>query len=352
MKDLYNILGLHRDATTDEIKRAYRRLAHQYHPDKNPSAQAEERFKEATAAYETLSDPKKRKRYDQFGSMGFNPGVDLGQNLKNIFSDLFKKRGVASSKRGKDRTIELTVDFNTAIHGGEEAITLTRASRCLLCTGTGAKPGTDLKGCHACEGSGEIRVQQGMLSVSKRCGYCHGKGRIIHTPCEACVGEGVIDKPSQLRVKIPPGTDTGTTLRYAGEGERGFSGTNPGDLKVLLTVSPHPVLDRTGPDLYCEIPVPVMTLILGGSVDVPTTGTIVRMKIPPQTQNGKIFRLRGKGAPALNSPERRGDQHVTVRAEIPTNLSAAQITLVQELRQLAQPDNYPEARHFWERAKD
>ena len=357
MKDLYRTLGVFKADTSDEIKRAYRKLAHQYHPDKNPDNEsAEERFKQATEAYEILIDAKKRKKYDQFGSFNFDPDSNLGQNVSDLFGDLFSdffsKRSASHDKKaGRDRTVELTIDFETAIAGGEEIIELNRTSRCITCNGTGSAPGTELRMCHACGGGGEIRVQQGLLSVSKKCSYCQGKGRIIPHSCKTCEGEGVVDKPTALKVQIPPGSDDGTTLRYAGEGERSFSGSTQGDLLIVLAVDPHALFRREGDSLYCELPVPITTLILGGQIDVPVVGGAVRMKLPPATHNGRVFRLRGKGSPKLNRKGEVGDLHVTVVAEIPVELTEKQRELLKALQKEDRPDNYPDRKAFWDKTK-
>ena len=280
----------------------------------------------------------------------------MGQNFSDLFGDLFsdffaKRSSNRNKKPGRDRTVELTIDFETAIAGGEEVIEINRTSRCITCNGTGSAPGTELRMCHACGGGGEIRIQQGLLSVSKKCSYCQGKGRIIPHGCKTCNGEGVVDKPTQLKVKIPPGSDEGTTLRYGGEGERSFSGESPGNLLIILTVDPHPIFKRDGESLYCELPVPITTLILGGQIDVPIVGGAVRMKLPPGTHNGRVFRLRGKGAPKLNRKGDAGDLHVTVVAEIPVQLSEKQEELLKALQKEDHSDNYPDREEFWEKAK-
>lgn len=357
MQNLYTVLGVPKNASNEEIKRAYRKLAHQYHPDKNPNdKRAEERFKQATQAYEVLSDTKKRKKYDQFGAFNFDPNANLGQNFSDLFGDLFSdffSKGSQGKKKGqaKDTEVELAIDLPTAITGGQEILEITRTSRCSSCSGTGSAPGTDLRMCHACGGGGEIRVQQGLLSVSKKCSYCKGKGRIIPNACKSCKGEGVVDKPTQLKVKIPPGVDEGTTLRYSGEGGATFSNAQTSDLKIVLTIQPHPIFERSGDTLFCQLPVPVTTLMVGGHIEVPIIGGSVRMKVPPETPNGKVFRLRAKGSPTLARPNSPGDLHVTLVAEIPTQLSPKQQELLRAFAKAEQPGNYPNSKSFLEKAK-
>lgn len=360
MSDYYDVLGVSRGATGDEIKTAYRRLAHKYHPDKNPGDKgAEERFKQTSEAYEVLSDPKKRRQYDRFGRVG-GPGLGgfgagqggagaqgFGDVFSEIFGDFFgKKRSPHGRERGRDRTYTLNIPFITAALGGEQVIDVVRGTRCEPCSGTGAKPGTSPQLCQACGGSGEIRVQQGLFSVGKRCSYCRGRGRVINDPCKSCKGDGRIDRPTQLKVKIPPGADDGTTLRYSGEGEPGQNGGPPGDLRVVLEVTPHPVLTREGADIHCELPITFIEATLGGQVDVPTLHGRVRMKIPPGTQNGTVLRLRGKGT-AKTAGGERGDQHVTVKVEIPQNLNAQERATVQGLSQLDDVRHHPLRQRFW-----
>lgn len=360
--DYYKILGVSRTASADEIKTAYRKLAHKYHPDKNPGdTVAEERFKEASEAYEVLSDPKKRKQYDRFGRVGAGfgggarPGAGAAPGFGDVFGDIFgdffsgTRRGSRTTReRGRDRTYTLKVSFDMAASGGEKVIDVKRGKKCDTCTGTGAKPGTSPQLCQACGGSGEIRVQQGLFSVSKRCGYCNGRGRIINHPCMTCGGEGRIEILTQLKVKIPAGADDGTTLRYAGEGEPGVNGGPPGDLRVVLEVLPHPVFKRDGADVHLELPITFVQAALGATVDVPTVDGKVRMKIPPGTQAGTVLRLRGKGVARL-SGSGRGDQHVILKVEVPRGLSRSEQKLVEQLEELNDGRHYPEREAFWKR---
>lgn len=360
MMDLYAVLGVERSATADDIKRAFRRLAHQLHPDKNPGdKQAEERFKEATHAYEVLSDPGARQRYDRMGAAAHAAseprrtpaGQGVGEVFSEIFGDIFGKRGATVRERGKDRRLELEVDFRTAIFGGEQIVQVTRSQRCSGCRGTGARPGSAPQLCHACGGSGAIHVQQGVLEVNRRCNYCRGRGKIIAAPCAPCQGLGIIETPAQLRVKVPPGVEDGTTLRYAAEGEAGVGGGPPGDLRVVLNVAPHPIFERQGHDLHCELPVPLVDAALGAYVEVPTLDGRVRMRLPPGTQTGRVFRLRGKGVP-LAGGEGRGDQHVTIVVEVPQNVGDRERALLEQLRACQSAGSYPRFEEFWQRVRD
>ncbi|MBI5509624.1 MAG: molecular chaperone DnaJ [Deltaproteobacteria bacterium] len=350
-KDYYEVLGVDRDASDDAIKKAYRRLAHRHHPDKNPdNPAAEERFKEVTQAYEVLSDPAKRKKYDRFGHLGGGagfagaPGEGFAQNVGDVFSeifgDFFGRREKRGRERGRDRVLELKVDFHTAAEGGEGEVEVQRSKRCDACSGTGAAPGSAPQICYACGGSGEIRVQQGLLSVAKKCTYCRGRGRIITKPCTSCDGSGASSRPATLKVRIPAGADDDTVLRYAGEGEPGQNGGPAGDLKITLKVEPHPFFKRRGADLLCDVPISVADAALGAQIEVPTLDGKVRMKIPPGTQSGKVFRLRGKGLPSLEHHE-HGDQHVTVIVETPHPLSDKEAALVAKLKDLEADDHYP-----------
>ena len=371
MRDLYEVLGVNRDASASDIKKAYRSLAHRYHPDKNPgNAGAEEKFKEATHAYDILGDADKRQRYDRFGAAGVGgggpqdyaqAGAGFAQNVGDVFSEIFgdffkgaRPPGAGPRQpreKGRDRNVHLSVDFAAALAGGERTVEVTRAERCGTCTGTGAKPGTTPALCHACGGAGEIRAQQGLFSVNKRCAYCRGRGRIMTDPCKDCDGQGQVERRSQLKVKIPAGAATGTTLRYAGEGEGGSHGASSGDLRVVLEVAEHPLFRREGADLFCDVPVSFSEAALGGQVEVPTLQGRVRMKLPPGTLTGKVLRLRGKGMPRLGTDKEFGDLNVTVLVETPQNLSSAQRALYEQLQALDEAGTYPLRQALWDRAK-
>lgn len=365
VRDFYDILGVSRQASEKEIKRAYRKLAHELHPDKNPDDHAaEERFKEATVAYDVLSDAQKRKRYDRVGPAGWGGSAgapdfeeaakNVGDVFSEIFGDFFRGRRPSPNsrrERGRDRRVDITVDFETAVRGGEHLVDVERNERCMHCAGTGAKPGSSPQLCHACGGTGTIKVQQGLFSVSKQCGYCGGRGRIVIEPCVHCEGRGYNTRSTKLRVRIPPGSSEGTTLRYGGEGEPGINGGNPGDLRIVLSVKSHEFYRRDGDDIRVEIPLSVYDAILGAQIEVPTLWGPVRMRVPPETQHGSVLRLRGKGAPragAANDTD-RGDQHVTVALEIPVGLDDEQRQRVEKLRDSGSADQFPKMRSFAER---
>jgi molecular chaperone DnaJ len=337
--DHYSVLGLERGASAEEIKRAYRRLAKQHHPDKNPGDKAaEERFKQVTQAYETLSDPGKRKHYDRFGQAG--PGAaGIGDMFSEIFGDFFSRRPTHAPSV-PDRRYTLAVDFRAALHGAERDLEVEVSDACARCHGTGARPGTAPQLCKACGGGGEIRVQQGVFSVAKCCTYCQGRGRVIPHPCESCAGEGQRARASTLKIRVPPGSEDGTVLRYAGKGEH--KDGHSGDLLVELRVKAHPLFRRAGSDLHVEIPVRAVDAILGAQVEVPTLSGRVRMTIPPGTQDGDVFRLRGKGVPD------RGDQQVTVRIEIPQHLDAGMRNAMEALAGLEDARHYPKWRRFYD----
>jgi len=357
MKDLYDILGVDRQADLDEIKKAYRRAALRYHPDKNPdNPEAEKRFKEATRAYEILSDETKRKRYDRYGAAGVGEGgfaqgpSGFGDVFGDIFGDIFGRRQNTARKRGEDRELYLRITLREAANGVEKVVRVPRHVRCDPCSGTGAKPGTTPQLCHACGGSGELRVQQGLFGVSKRCTYCKGRGKIITKPCASCRGEGRNEKISQLKVKVPGGADNGTIVRYRGEGYPGSHGAPSGDLRVVIEVEENALFRREGDDLRCEVPISFAAALLGGQVEVPTLEGEVRMTVPAGTQSGKVFRLRGKGMPRLSGGG-RGDQHVSVRVETPGNLSDAERQAVESLRDIDDDAHYPERAEFRRKMK-
>ncbi len=327
MRDLYRVLGLKPDASTTEIKRAYRKLAHAHHPDKTPGDQkAEERFKEAATAYAILSDPEQRRRYDHevrapFGRHGggARSSSGFGDVFSEIFGDFLGRKDPPAQKKGADRDYRLTIDFRIAVYGGTRVVQVTRGQTCDLCHGTGAKPGTVPLICHACGGGGQIRVQRGLFSVAKQCGYCQGRGRINREPCPTCKGNRRVDRQTALEVRIPASTENGAVIRYAGGGEPGQHGGSPGDLRIIIGVTPHPLFTRKGSDLHLELPVSIREAALGASIEVPTLDGTVRMRLPAGTQSGRIFRLRGKGGPKDKSGE-RGDEHVTVIVETPEEL--------------------------------
>jgi len=363
MQDHYAVLGVSRDASPQELKRAYRKLAMQFHPDKNPNdQQAEERFKEATQAYKVLADIEQRKQYDMFGGQGLNGGAEpapsapspdappRGSKVSDVFGDIFgdffkKKNKTNVQKRGKDTKQTIRIPFKTAISGGERVIDIERVDLCAACDGKGYPPDAIPAVCGACAGAGSISVQQGLFSVRQPCTYCRGVGKVITTPCEVCEGGGSVERLRQLPVKIPPGADNGTVLRYPGEGEPSENGGPPGDLRVVISVRPHPIFQRNGDTVIVELPITLCEAALGTQVDVPTIDGKVKLKIPPGTQSGRTFQFRGQGAPRLPDGG-RGDQHVKVVVETPVELTKEQKKLIQDMGKQDADKHYPNRRQF------
>jgi molecular chaperone DnaJ len=337
MRDYYELLGVGRDATNDELKAAYRRLALQYHPDKNPDDRAAEAmFKEVSAAYAVLSDPDKRARYDQFGHAaagdpfaGGFPFSSVQDMLSNLFGDLF---GSAKKKRaqGRDLRYTLEVKFEEAAFGCEKTISFSARESCVDCGGTGSRGGTaTLKRCGVCAGKGEIRAQQGFFTIGKTCGTCGGYGKVVVDACPACKGNGTAERTREFSVRIPAGTVNDGIKVVRGQGEAGRRGNAPGDLHVIVRVLAHPLFRREGDDILCEVPITFAQAALGAQIDVPTLDGIVRMKVPPGTQSGRTFRLRGKGVPR-GSGSGRGDENVAVVIDVPSELTSRQRELLEE----------------------
>ena len=353
-RDYYEVLGVSREATQDDIKKAYRRLAHQYHPDKNPGdKEAEERFKEIGEAYEILSNPEKRGAYNRFGPGGPRGGVE---GFGSVFDDLFEgffgggARTRSAAYRGADLRYNLEIAFEEAVEGGQREIAIPRPETCATCKGTGAKPGTRPTTCRACRGSGQVRYSQGFLTISQPCGRCGGEGSVLESPCGTCRGQGQVRAERTVSVKIPPGVETGTRLKITGEGEAGIRGGPSGDLYVVLTVLEHPLFARQGDDLICEIPISFIQAALGAEVEIPTLSGRARIKIPSGTQSGTEFRIRGKGVPNVRGYG-RGDLVVRVLVEVPTRLTAKQRELLEEYARLEDGEGHPMANHFWEKVK-
>ncbi len=361
-KDYYDILGISRDASQEDIKRAYRRLAHQYHPDKNPGdKRAEERFKEINEAYEVLKDPDKRATYDRFGSVsggfeGFRDFADFGfaTDFQDIFGDIFgdffgtsrRRRG----QRGTDLRYNLEISFEEAAFGTEKEIEIPKTDRCIRCDGSGARRGTSPVICPTCGGRGQIRFQQGFFTVSRPCHTCRGEGRVIKDPCPECAGTGRVKTVKTVKVKIPPGVDTGTRLRIGGEGEYGIHGGAPGDLYVDISVRPHPVFKRNNNDIICEVPISFPQAALGAEIEVPTLDGKVRLKIPAGTQSGRVFRLKGKGIPHIHGYG-RGDENVIINVETPTRLTRRQKELLEEFEHISEEHNHPMSKGFFEKVR-
>ena len=365
-RDYYEVLGIERSASQDEVKRAYRQLAVKYHPDKNPGdKEAEERFKEVSEAYEVLRDASKRAQYDQFGHDVYVRGHRGGGATVDpfdIFSQVFGGsifdsffgggggRRRAGPEPGADLRYDLQIDFEEAIFGANREIEIPRAGACDRCGGSGCEPGTSRKRCNQCGGSGQITMAQGFFSIRQRCPACQGMGESIDSPCRTCRGEGRVSRRQRIQIQIPAGVDTGSRLRVQGEGEAGRRGGPAGDLYVVLHVREHELFQRDGEDIHCELPIKYATAALGGTVKVPTIAGTAELKIPPGTQPGTVFRLRGKGVPSLRG-HGRGDQHVRVGIEVPTNLSAALKSRLEEFDQEAGARAYPRIKAFMRQAK-
>ena len=379
--DYYEVLNVSRNASGDEIKKTYRKLAIKHHPDHNAgNKDAEEKFKELSEAYEVLNDPQKRRQYDQFGHAGlkssFGPGgfdfsrdFTHGADLHDIFGDLFGgtggmfeeffgraggRRGSADGSqavRGADLRFDLEIDFEASVFGQEREITLPVSEACPKCNGTGSEPGRHKETCRHCNGRGVVVTSSGFFHVQQDCPSCGGRGEIITHPCRACRGTGLVKNRKQLTLKIPPGVETGSRMRLAGRGEGGARGAPAGDLYVMLHVRPHSLFQRQGSDLFCEVPVSLDVALLGGEIQVPTIEGWVNLKLAPGTENGKLFRLRGKGVPGLG-PENPGDLHVRVVVEVPKNLSGAQKRKLKEFMDNCAVDQYPARNQFKKHAED
>jgi molecular chaperone DnaJ len=360
-RDYYEVLGVAREANEQEIKSAYRKLAHQFHPDKNPgNKEAEDRFKEASEAYSVLSDPEKRARYDRFGhggggqspfdGFGFGNATTINDIFGDIFGEMFGAgRRQQARTRGSDLRYHLELSFEEAAFGTTARIEIPRPKRCEVCKGSGAKPGTGPRTCPTCGGSGEVRLSQGFFSIARACHQCNGTGRVITDKCGTCGGIGAQAEEATVEVKVPPGVDTGTRLKLSGEGEPApVTNGHPGDLYVVIQVREHPIFKREETEVLCEMPISITQAALGASIDVPTLDGPTKLKLPAGTQSGKIFRIRGKGVPALNGSG-RGDQHVQVTVETPTHLSREQRDLLQKFAELSGEETNPQTTGFWQK---
>lgn len=362
-RDYYEVLGVPRNSSKEDIKKAYRKLAIQFHPDKNKGDKgAEEKFKEATEAYEVLSDDQKRSAYDQFGKAGVSgqggPGFgykaytdfsDIFGDIGDIFSEFFGAqgfqggRGRGGSRRGSDLRYNVEITLEDAAHGKDLKIEIPRQETCDECSGSGAKKGTQASVCPLCQGAGQVRRTQGFFSVTTSCPQCQGQGRVIANPCTGCSGSGLVERKRTLNIKIPAGVESGSRLKISGEGEAGPNGGTRGDLYVVTHIKRHAVFEREGNDLILEAPVPVTTAMLGGEIEVPTIdGKAVKMKIPAGTESGQIFRLKEKGMPYMGGYG-KGDQHVVIQVRIPKNLSKKAKELTQELAKELTEASYGES---------
>ncbi len=372
-EDYYDLLGVERGASEEEIKKAYRKKAIQYHPDKNPgNKQAEEMFKKISEAYEVLKDTDKRAAYDRFGHAafaqgggprgpggapgGFHDPFDIfrevfGGSGGSIFEEFFGGGGGGDGARdGADLRYDIEITLEEAARGVEKEISFRKLASCDRCNGTGAEPGSRRVTCPTCRGAGQVTTSRGFFTVRQVCPTCHGTGTRLEKPCQTCRGEGRINKTAKLNVHIPPGVDTGSKLRSAGNGEAGAYGGRAGDLYLVIHVKDHEIFERQGDDLFCEIPIKFTLAVLGGTIEVPTLSGKASLKIPPGTQSGTTFRLKGRGMPALRSG-RPGDQLARVHVEVPTSLTAEQRKKLEDFAIACGDADEPVARSFFEKAK-
>jgi len=363
--DYYEVLGVSRDCSESELKTAYRKLAMQYHPDRNPgNAKAEEKFKEASEAYGVLSDADKRAAYDRYGhastSAGFGGGspfadaADLGDIFGDLFGEMFggggQRRG-SRVQRGEDLRFDITIEFEEAVFGKETEIKVRRRENCAACRGMGTTSGRGPSVCGQCQGRGQLRYQQGFFSVARACANCGGTGTVITDPCTTCRGETRVAREFQMKVKVPAGVEDGTRIRYSGEGEAGRFGGPRGDLYVVLTVRPHDFFERDGHDLHCVVPISFPQAALGAELQIPGLDGEVTLRVPEGTQSGKEFRIRSHGVPHLNESG-RGDLIVEVVVQTPKKLSRTQRELVRQLAESMAVENKPASRNMLNKMKD
>jgi molecular chaperone DnaJ len=369
-RDYYETLGVNRDASEEEIKKAYRKLAMKFHPDRNPdSKESEEKFKEAKEAYEMLSDAQKRAAYDAYGHAGVDAsagaagagGAGFGgfaDAFGDIFGEIFGNAGGGRQRsnvyRGADLRYNLEISLEEAARGTETRIRIPTMEECETCHGSGAKPGTQPKTCPTCNGQGQVRMQQGFFSIQQTCPKCHGGGKVVDTPCSTCSGVGRVKRQKTLSVKIPAGVDEGDRIRLAGEGEAGANGGPSGDLYVVIHIRDHAVFQRDHNDLHCEMPVSFTVAALGGEIEIPTLDGAAKIRIPAETQSGKVFRLRGKGIKGVRSNV-HGDLLCHVVVETPINLTARQRELLEELEAINVKDgsrHNPRAKSWLDKVKE
>jgi molecular chaperone DnaJ len=364
--DYYEVLGVARDCSDQELKSAYRKQALKYHPDRNPGDHAaEEKFKQASEAYQVLSDADKRAAYDRFGHAGlgaqgfagspFAGGVDLGDIFGDLFGEMFSMGGggrrASRQQRGDDLRFDLTINFEDALFGTETEVKIRRLETCAHCQGRGSASGRGPTVCSQCQGRGQIRYQQGFFSVARTCGACGGMGSVIGDPCAACRGEGRAATEVKLHVKVPPGVEDGTRIRYSGEGDAGRAGGPKGDLYIVLSIRAHEFFERHGHDLHCAIPISFPQAVLGAEFEMPALDGPVTVKVPEGTASGKQLRIRGRGVPYLNE-RGKGDLVVTLVVQIPKKLSRAQRELVSQLGESLKVENRPSSPGLLDKMKD
>lgn len=372
-RDFYEVLGVARNASDDEIKKAYRKLAMKYHPDRNPdSKEAEDKFKEAKEAYEMLSDPQKKAAYDQYGHAGVDPNMGgfggagaqgfggFADAFGDIFGDIFGNSGRGGGRsgpqvyRGADLRYSMEITLEEAAHGHEAQIRVPSWTDCEHCGGEGAEPGSKVETCTTCNGQGQVRMSQGFFSMQQTCPKCRGSGQYIPKPCKKCHGEGKIKQQKTLEVKIPAGIEDGMRIRSAGNGEPGVNNGPPGDLYVEIHIKDHPVFERDGDDLHCQMPISFVSACLGGEIQVPTLAGRASFDIPEGTQTGRTFRLRGKGIKGLRSAI-PGDLYIHVQVETPVKLTEKQRKLIEELGESLKEGGHkhsPQEKGWFDRVKD
>ena len=374
-RDYYEVLGVTRSANEGDLKSAFRKLAKEHHPDRNPGdTSSEQKFKEINEAYEILKDPQKRAAYDQFGHAAFEggrggPGGPGGQGgfgpefdttMSDIFDNLFGEfmggrrgqRGRGGRERGADLRYNMEISLAEAFSGKQAQIRVPTSVACEMCTGTGAKPGTSPTTCPTCQGHGKVRASQGFFTIERTCPSCHGRGEVIAEPCPKCSGSARITKERTLQVSIPAGVEDGTRIRLAGEGEAGVRGGPTGDLYIFLSITPHEFFQRDGADVFCKVPIAMTTAALGGNIEVPTLdGSRVKMPVPAGTETGRQFRLKGKGMPVLRSKV-QGDMYIQVEVETPKNLTRRQRELLEDFEKESKAENNPASSGFFSKVKE
>jgi molecular chaperone DnaJ len=369
--DYYQILGVTKQASDGELKKAYRKLALEHHPDRNPdNSEAEEKFKALSEAYAVLSDPQKRNTYDQFGHAGLagaGGAPDFGDlgGFADIFGDLFGdifgggRGGRGRGQRGADLRYNLEIDFEAVVNGTEPSLEIPKMKACTTCDGSGARPGTSASTCGRCNGRGQLVFQQGFFRVNRPCDACGGAGEVIKDHCRDCRGAGRVETMQTIQVKVPPGVEDGSRLRLSGEGEAGIAGGGPGDLYVVISIASHPLFERDGTDLHCEVPVPFVTAALGGEIEIPTLEGKVTTTIPEGTQSGKVLRLRGKGLPPLEPrlpvaqlKKMRGNFYARIFVEVPSKLNERQRELLEQFAAESGTEVSPATSGFLDKLKD